>query len=217
MPYSLILQYPYETIEIALCKNGEIISFDTLHKFNATSQTIPTIINLLAKQNLKLSDISFFGANVGPGPYNTLRAILTMLNGIHRVNQIPIITKNGLDLLSSEIKTENSLVLFNAFENHVFFQIKTTSTKKTGSCSLLELKKIVSQESKPLAVFGNGAIKYKEELKTWPNIEFSEKIITFNSLEFLGASTFETFKNNTFNLQYAKPIYFEDLLISSYK
>ena len=60
MSYSLIAQYPYETIDIALCQNGNIISSIVLHKFDATAQTIPAIIQLLNKQNLTLSDISFF-------------------------------------------------------------------------------------------------------------------------------------------------------------
>jgi tRNA threonylcarbamoyl adenosine modification protein YeaZ len=212
MPYSLILQYPYDTIQIALCQNGNIIRSAVFHKFDATSKTIPTIIQLLNAQNLKLSDISFFGINIGPGPYNTLRAVLTMINGIKRVTQIPLVTINALDLLQKEIDQENSLIILNAFENHVFYKIKTGLNQEQAACSLADLEKIVEKQKNYLTVQGNGAIKYQVQLKTWKNITWPQEIIPFNKLETLAVASFEKFKRHEYNDQYLKPVYFEDLV-----
>lgn len=217
MPYSIIVQYPYEKIEVALCKDGNIIDLITIHKFDATAKTIPAIIQLLDTQNLKLSDISFFGINIGPGPYNTLRAILTMINGIIRVNPVPLVTINALDLLEQEIKEENSLILLNAFENHVFYTIKTNLHKEQGASSLAYLEKIIKEQKTPLIIQGNGAIKYEPELKGWKNIIWPEEIIPFNKPNTLAMATFEKFKNNGFGDQYLKPVYFEDLSSNNQK
>jgi len=211
MSYSLIVQYPYEKIEIALCKNGNIISTANLHKFDATSQTIPKIEQLLNDKNLNLSDISFFGINVGPGPYNTLRAVLTMINGIHRVKQVPLIAVNALDLLQKETNQQNSLIVLNAFENHVFYKLNNNLEDLSGACSINELKKIISLQKQPLLIQGNGAIKYEKELKTWNNITWPQDIISFNNLEILATVSFQRFKNHEYSDQYLKPIYFEDL------
>lgn len=217
MPYSLIVQYPYETIEIAICKNGNILRTATLHKFDATSQTIPTLQELLNSQNLKLSDISFFGINVGPGPYNTLRAILTMINAIHRVNQVPLIAMNALDLIQEDIEKQNTLIILNAFENHVFYKIQTELNRQSGACNINTLQSILLQEKKPLLVQGNGALKYEKQLKTWSNITWPKEIIPFNKLETLAHQSFQKFEKHEYSDQYLKPIYFEDLSQIGYK
>jgi tRNA threonylcarbamoyl adenosine modification protein YeaZ len=217
MPYSLIVQYPYETIQIAICKNGNILRTATLHKFEATAQTIPTLQELLNSQNLKLSDISFFGINIGPGPYNTLRAILTMINAIHRVSQIPLIAMSALDLLQEDIKRQNTLIILNAFENHVFYKIETESNSQSGACNINTLQNILSKEEKSFLIQGNGALKYEKQLKTWSNIAWPKEIIPFNKLETLAYLSFQKFKNHEYTDQCLKPIYFEDLSQISYK
>jgi tRNA A37 threonylcarbamoyladenosine modification protein TsaB len=217
MPYSLIVQYPYETIQVAVCKDGNIISSATVHKFNATAETIPTIIELLKAHGLQLSDLLFFGINIGPGPYNTLRAILTMINAIHKVTKITLVTSNGLELLGQEVTEKNSLIILNAFENHIFYQIKTDFGVEQGACSLEELTKIISNQKNQFLIQGNGAIKYEKELKMINNINWPENLLSFNKLETLGSKTFERFQSHDFNEQFLKPIYFEDMAARSYQ
>src|SRR5271170_8040917 len=108
MSHYIILQYPYESIQIALCKNGSILEQITEHKFNAIRSTIPNIQILLQKHNLTLADIACIGVNIGPGPYNTLRALLTMANGIHFAAKTPLISANALELLSQEYPEQNN-------------------------------------------------------------------------------------------------------------
>src|SRR3990167_2550140 len=124
MQHYLILQYPYDTIQIALCQQGKIIQEITEHKFNAIRRTIPNMQALLDQHNLKLSEISCIGVNVGPGPYNTLRALLTMANGIHFASGVPLVGLSALDLLADQYPQQNTLVFFQAFADHVFYQFK---------------------------------------------------------------------------------------------
>jgi len=211
MPYSLIIQYPYEYIDIALCHNGLILESITLHKFDAVGKTIPSIESLLASKNLHLSDVSFFAANLGPGPYNTLRAILTMLNGIHTVNKIPLIGVNALDLMSQEIQHQNHIILLNAFENHVFYLLKNNSELIHGANSVTELVNIVNFQSDKLLIQGNGAIKYQQQLEHCDKIIYPKEISLFNKLETLALESYKKYIQNDFSSGYLKPIYFEDL------
>jgi tRNA A37 threonylcarbamoyladenosine modification protein TsaB len=211
MHYYLIVQYPYETVDIGLCQNGKVLNSISLHKFDAISKTIPSIQQLLASQNLTLSDISFFGANVGPGPYNTLRAILTMLNGIHNINKIPLVGINALDLVSQEIKEQNYIVVLNAFENNLFYKLQNSSQALYGASSVAEIINIINLQPQMLTIQGNGAIKYLAQFKNCKKIIWPEEITPFNRLETLAHASYNKFIGNDFTISYLKPTYFEDL------
>lgn len=220
MSHYLILQYPYETIDIALCQNGQILSSTSLHKFQAIGQTIPAIQTLLNNHNLTLTDLTCIGVNVGPGPYNTLRGLLTMVNGIHRVTQTPLLAFSALDLMNIEHQDVPHVIILNAFENHVFFSIwsKNCKTQATGTVSyLIEL---LNQQAEQLTAYGNGAIKYQAELAAQcpASLKFTEPINLFNSITTLAQQTnlaLQTQKQP--NNNYLKPIYFEDLIAQSEK
>lgn len=214
MQHYLILQYPYEVIEIALCQNGTIVQSVTEHKFNAIKSTIPNIQALLAQHNLTLQDIAGIGVNVGPGPYNTLRAILTMANGINFAANVPLICCNALELLEKEIASENSLIIFHAFLDHVFYRLKIDDKITQASCSVKDLIILINQQkldTKILTV-GNGAQMHKTILlDQCKNLVFPEKIPAFNSLQTLAQETDQKIKLKHFENAYLKPIYFEDL------
>lgn len=214
MQHYLVLQYPYETIQVALCQNGNIIQSMTEHKFNAIRSTIPNIQTLLTTHNLKLSDIACIGVNVGPGPYNTLRALLTMANGIHFVTKIPLISLSALQLLQQEYPSQNSLVLLHAFADHVFYRLKTDQTIVQGGCSITTLLALINKQSTvtPIITMGNGAQKYKELLlQDTKKLIFPDPIQKFNSIEMLAKITHEKLVRKTFDDTYIQPIYFENL------
>lgn len=215
MQHYLILQYPYETVQIALCQNGKIIQEITEHKHNAVRATIPNIQAMLDQHNLKLTDISCIGVNVGPGPYNTLRALLTMANGIHFAIKTPLIHLSALKLLQSETQAQNSLVILHAFLGHVFYRMKIDEKTIEGSCEITELIKIMNAQklSSPLFCIGNGAALHQQLLldscKT--NVVFAEKITAFNSLQTLAQATYKKLEKKDFAQNYVQPIYFDNL------
>lgn len=212
MPYSFILQYPYETIEIALCKNGTILDSVTEHKFNAVRATIPNMQALLKQHKITLDDINFIGINIGPGPYNTLRALLTMANGINFAKKIPLISASALTLIHQEHTYPNSVAIFQAFADHIFYSIQTQNSYSQGACSIQELTKVISKYSEEFTALGNGAIRYKDFLiKNTTNIIFPDQIPNFSSLQILATKTYESFVKNSYESTFAKPIYFEDL------
>ncbi|MFA5999281.1 MAG: tRNA (adenosine(37)-N6)-threonylcarbamoyltransferase complex dimerization subunit type 1 TsaB [Candidatus Babeliales bacterium] len=210
-PY-IILQYPYETIQIALCDQGKILTKIQEHKFNAIALTIPHINSMLSAHSLSLKNLKCIGINVGPGPYNTLRALLTMANGIHFASGVPLIGLSALDLLSEEHPHQNSLVVFQAFADHVFYQFKTEEKIEQGACSISELIKLTNDKSESYLALGSGAQMYQKKLMEYAGdtLIFPDHIPAFNSLETLAAATFEKIEQNQFQQNYLKPIYFED-------
>lgn len=214
MQHYLILQYPYETVQIALCQQGKILQSVTEHKHNAIRATIPNIQALLEQHKLKLQNISCIGVNIGPGPYNTLRALLTMANGINFVAKTPLISLNALQLLELENKAENSLILLHAFLNNIFYRMKIGNQIQEGACEISELIKIIQQqkiESSILAI-GNSTTQHKKILlDQCKNVIFPKEIPAFNSLEILAKQTYQKLKMKGFDTSYVKPIYFEDL------
>lgn len=212
MQYYLILQYPYETIQIALCQDGKIIQEITEHKHNAIRATIPNIQTLLDNHQLTIENIACIGVNVGPGPYNTLRALLTMANGINFAAKIPLISLNALELLELENQSENSLIILHAFLNHVFYRMKIDGKITEGGCTLSELITMINAQmiQSPILTFGNGAtLHQKTLLDQCKHLIFSEPIPTFNSLQILAQQTYEKLKNKNFEQSNLKPIYFD--------
>ncbi len=212
MPPYIILQYPYDTIEIALCDNGNIITLVREHKFNAIKSTIPHIASMLANHNLTLKDLAFISVNVGPGPYNTLRALLTMANGIHFASSIPLVGLTALDLLGAEQAEHNNLVILQAFAGHVFYQFNTKSNSLSGACSISQLIEKINNQPTTFLALGNGAHMYQAELKknSSNKLVFPNEIPLFNSLETLAQKSFELFSQGIPKQKYLKPIYFED-------
>ncbi len=226
MQHYLILQYPYETVQIALCQNGKIIQEIIEHKHNAVRATIPNVQAILNQHDLKLSDISCIGVNVGPGPYNTLRALLTMANGIHFAAQTPLIHLSALELLEFETQTNNSLIILHAFLGHVFYRMKHDEKIIEGGCEISELVKMInelysSSQTRsgiqtlkiPTITVGNGAIMHHKTLlnQCSKNLVFPEQISAFNSMQTLAQKTYEKLQKKDFAKNYLQPIYFDNL------
>lgn len=215
MQHYLILQYPYETVQIALCQNGKIVQEIIEHKHNAVRATIPNIAALLDQHNLQLKDIACIGVNVGPGPYNTLRALLTMANGIHFAVQTPLIHLSALKLLERETQADNRLVILHAFLGHVFYRMKHDEKISEGGCEITELIKIINAQkfSSALLTVGNGAIMHQKILlhECGNNLIFPEQIPAFNSMQTLAQVTYEKLQKKDFAKNYIQPIYFDNL------
>lgn len=208
-PY-IILQYPYEYIEIALCNRGKIEDFIQENKTNSVQLTIPHIDRLIKQHNLTVKDLSFVAVNTGPGPHNTLRALITTANGIHFVQKTPLINACALDLLLSE-HTQPSLAILNAFAKHVFYAFNTPNNQEHGYCSIENLIQKINRQSEQLTLLGNGAKMYQKQLlhETKHKIIFPEGMPLFNSLETLAQHAYDCFKQKKIAPSYLMPRYLQ--------
>ena len=208
MKYYLIFQYPYDFTEIALCSNGNIVSSIQESKLTAVQLTIPNIEKILNNNNLTLQDIEYIAVNTGPGPYNTLRALITTANGIHFVKQTPLISLSALDLLLIE-QTKPSLAILNAFAGHVFYAFSTSQTQEQGYCSLKDLVQKINNQSEQLQIIGNGATMHLQYLQqeSPSKITLPKTIAPFNQLKTLAKQAHQKFINKKTEPSYLIPKY----------
>ncbi|MBM17744.1 MAG: tRNA (adenosine(37)-N6)-threonylcarbamoyltransferase complex dimerization subunit type 1 TsaB [Epsilonproteobacteria bacterium] len=209
MKYYLILQYPYEHIEIALCSKGKVEHTIQENKVQAVKLTIPHIDNLLKKQNVSLQDLSCIAVNTGPGPYNTLRALITTVNGIHFVTKTPLISASALDLLLAK-QTQPSLAILNAFAKHVFYAFKTSYSNEHGYCSIEDLIQKINSQKESLTLLGNGAKMYQQQLLAeTKNIIFPQEAPLFSSIESLAEYTYNQLQQKQTEPSYLMPRYLQ--------
>lgn len=118
------IQHTYDGIELALFRGQALLAQETMSKFNASSVLIPTLDKTLKAHELRLSDLEFIAANYGPGPFTTLRVVITSINGIAFASKIPLVGVNGLLALISEYtdpSCDRTICMLNAFNQDVYY------------------------------------------------------------------------------------------------
>src|SRR5688572_29545137 len=96
MTIFLALQNTYHLIEVAVCNEDSIIESVTIDKVHASKELLPIINKLLMRHNFTLQSLSFLTINQGPGPFTTLRVVITTANGISFATGLPLIGVDGL-------------------------------------------------------------------------------------------------------------------------
>lgn len=174
----LAIQSTYETVDIALCKDNSIIDHISEHKHTASKNLIPSIEKLLARNNTSLQDISFIGANQGPGPFTSLRTVIATINGISFASGIPLVGVNSLEVLprlhlrlrrAGQYADDdvNTICMLNAFGSDVYF-LKALQDQplEQGCQNISELLSDIKQSIGDQSVYflGNGALMYQSEI-----------------------------------------------------
>lgn len=162
MNYFLAIQNTYTHVQIGLYQNLNCIQKVEIDKTNASKETLVKIQLLLQRSSLALSDLSFIAVNQGPGPFTTLRVVISTVNGISFASKIPLIGVNGIEaFLSDEAYRayENRVVLLNAFGRDLYFGIHGAKGYYHEGCGpvayvLDEILKKLSYE--PILFLGNG-------------------------------------------------------------
>ena len=136
----IAVQNTHEVFEMALFINNTLRDQVSEDKRHTSKLLIPLLDQLLTRNNITISDLSFCAVNCGPGPFSTLRSIIASVNGLHLATNIPLISIDGLQATFLEFydnSYENTVVLLNAFNNESYYLIahgdKTVATgyKKT--------------------------------------------------------------------------------------
>lgn len=119
-------QSTYATFEIALFTDKQLIDKVTEDKRNTSKLFIPLLENLLSRNAIAFSELSFCAVNCGPAPFSTLRSIIASMNGLHCATNIPLIGIDGLQAIFLEFynpQYENTVILLNAFNNESYYLI----------------------------------------------------------------------------------------------
>jgi tRNA threonylcarbamoyl adenosine modification protein YeaZ len=169
----LILQGSYKMTEIALFKNEECIVAKKFESMAASAQLIAHLDELLAINGLALSDLSCIALNHGPGSFTSLRVLAASVNGISFATGLPLLEINGLEALALQVRAEASamgakhiVVLFNAFNQDVYFALYTLSGDSLVLAQLIAYENIGTLLERikdlPAPVFtGNGAVLHR--------------------------------------------------------
>lgn len=172
--FYLTLQSTYENIEIAIFTNSgrtvELIEKKVISKLESSKNLIPSIDSILTKHNLKLDDLNFIAVNKGPGPFTTLRVVIVTANALNFATNLPLIGIDGLEALQEEYQDQNfevSVAILNAYNNDVYYSIKSNSLSKEGWQNINEFLNYLKSnfENKKIKFIGNGVNIFGEHIK----------------------------------------------------
>ncbi len=218
MVYFLALQHGVNNYELGLyCQDNKIkeISDD---KIEVSRQLLTQISQLLDHQKLTIDDISFIAINQGPGPFTTLRALITTVNGINFANKIPIIGINGLVTFAQEHFQSMPLVaLLNAYNNDVYYAIKQLDQPLHFGCENIELllQNLAEniQSIGPITFIGQGAQLFSNLIYTYVGNKaiLPDSMPLHSSLDSIASAAYDKWINNEFQSSQIVPLYLKDL------
>jgi len=221
MIYSLVLQATYTAVEVGLFFNDTLHQQAVIVKHDATKYLMQAINTLLAQNNLSLKDISFLGANKGPGPFTTLRVVIASLNGIVFAHPIKLYGLDGLDAFLDQYANaqKTTVVLLNAFNNDIYYAIQYGyPTSRIKGCMKIEAFLHYLTTTYPAHQFyfiGNGVPLHYSFIKETLNKQasFSEQPVDTCSLEQLGINGFKQWQQQEPGTIQLMPAYLKQVTV----
>ena len=112
-----------------------------------SSALLPAVQKILDEAGVKIGEIDFLSAAVGPGSFTDLRIGLATAKGLAAVRQIPLIGVPTLEAMTAvETKTEASCVLLAAGRGEFFTQIfRRGQNKAADQMRAGQLENILSE------------------------------------------------------------------------
>lgn len=124
---SLIVSNDYAHTHLGLFKNSACIA-SISEENKKTSKMLMFHIDALCKQyNIPIDQINYIGVNQGPGPFTTLRSVLSSVNGIAFAAGTPLIGIDGIESLIEEHTNSEwpyTIALYNAFNRDAYYAIQ---------------------------------------------------------------------------------------------
>jgi len=210
------IQHTYQGVEVALFKDSRAIQKIFEDKKRASRNIIPSIQDLLKKNNIKLQDIDFIAVNQGPGPFTTLRVVISSVNGLAFATRKPLIGIDGLDALIQEYQDNKyavSVGLLNAFGGDVYFAIDHIDApeRKKGCRNIMVLLTQIKNYWPKVKIqfLGNGSELYREQII---GILRDQAVLTYPimmhcSIEKIGSMALEGWKKNEDLSDQLQPLY----------
>jgi tRNA threonylcarbamoyl adenosine modification protein YeaZ len=211
----IAIQNTYHVFEMALFINNKLHDQLSEDKRHASKLFIPLLDQLLSRNNLTLSSLSFCAVNCGPGPFSTLRSIIASANGLHFATHIPLIGIDGLDATFTEFydsRYQHTVVLLNAFNNDIYYLIANHDQIIAKGYKKIDIfLDYIKQEipAEPINFIGNGVslhhILITDSLGT--NAIIAHSIPEFCSLGTIGTMGLHAFEKNNYTTDYLMPLH----------
>ena len=155
---------------IAIVDEHEIISsvsFSELPMKQHSEALLPSLQNMLAVTELKLTDMSAVAVAAGPGSFTGLRIGIATAKAFAHALELPLISVSSLEATAKAIG-ENGLVcpLFDARKNEVYAALFRNGERilPDMALSVAALCERILEINEPLHCGGDGFITYQKEL-----------------------------------------------------
>jgi tRNA threonylcarbamoyladenosine biosynthesis protein TsaB len=167
---------------------------------------------VLASQSFSVKDLDAIAVGSGPGSYTGLRIGLSSAKGLAFALGVPLISENGLAILSHQLKNQIDLdadallmPMIDARRMEVYMASYSATLEPLSKVRPEIIESDIFTSNRPHYFFGDGATKFKGILQR-PNYHFPE--LFYPSALALGEIAFQKFVDKDFeDLAYFEPLY----------
>jgi tRNA threonylcarbamoyladenosine biosynthesis protein TsaB len=178
----------------------------------------PALQQLLKEADIDIKEINAVAVNAGPGSYTGLRVGMASAKGLCYALDIPLITLNGLELLTASLQNQLNGIsatdlfcpMIDARRMEVFTAVYDAEMKTIlEPCAMiLDENSFKEQcENKRMFFFGNGSGKFKT-IFSHPNACFENTGIMPAAMGAMAGARFE--KKQFADLSYSEPFYIKE-------
>lgn len=134
--YTLFIDTHYKDVIIVLFKDMVLLDKNIILNVDNTSvETMPTIIDILEKNSLKVKDINKICVCIGPGSFTGTRIGVTIAKTLAYTLNIPIVTLTSIDLIGMKLDNESYVAVLE--KNGAFIALYNNEIK--GDIKYLKL------------------------------------------------------------------------------
>ena len=221
MIHFISIQNTYNTLEIGFFKGDQLVDWLTEDKISASKNCVPLMQDLLVKNGASLSSLAFIAVNQGPGPFTTLRVVISTVNGLSFANNIPLIGVDALDALLTEYQQADyplTIALLNAFNNDVYFGIQNGEAEfEKGYKNIDKFLEEISHKfpNETVRFIGNGAALFVSQIthKLGSRAHIPDSLPNTATIQQIGLLGLELWKANETGSKQLQPLYLKTVLI----
>ncbi|GJL64813.1 MAG: tRNA (adenosine(37)-N6)-threonylcarbamoyltransferase complex dimerization subunit type 1 TsaB [Nitrospirales bacterium] len=134
-----------------------------------TRRLIPTIDDLFASLQLKLTDCSGLAVSIGPGSFTGLRAGLAAMAGFRVALDIPLVAVPTLEAMAWNVRTGHGLVypMLKARSNEIYwagFRWESRELVRVTDDQVGSIEHVLQSLKEPALGFGEGWLHYQEAI-----------------------------------------------------
>lgn len=215
MNFWLSIISDYQTVQISLCQKEHVLQSAQCDKHDSNKQLLTLIDTLLRQHNISLHSLDFIGVNAGPGPYTSLRVAISTANALSFATGIPLIGIDALLCLLEEHSTADDhdvIALLNAFNNEVFYGIKTNNNIQTGYIAVQHLSAVMNLLQNNITFIGNGVSMYRDQIQEiFPHITLPTAAPAYASHEYMIKHAWQQWCNKQGITNELFPLYLKEL------
>lgn len=214
MNFWLSIISDYETLQVSLCQENAVLQTLTCNKHKSNQQLLTLMHALLKQHTLSLHQLCFLGINTGPGPYTSLRVAISTANALSFATGLPLIGIDALLCLLEEQATDhnNVIALLNAFNNEVFYGIKTSDTIETGYIAISHLSGVMDLSKNNTIMVGNGVSMYHDQIQEiFPHLALPDTAPAYASHDYMVKHAWQQWCNKQGITDELFPLYLKEL------